>query len=200
MLVNKRECAALLRITLPTLDRWLRDWPEFPVALRGGPGAQWQFDPDAALAFVAEKKEGADRAKQARADDLAQFALPGIGEAEQLPAAGGARTVADLIALARLRRMQREEAVAAGRLVEADRLAPVLADVLGRLGRGLRGALRQALASAGVAPATLAEIEAGFAEQQREAVRRLEAELGSAITAPAGEPPAQERPALRLVG
>ena len=199
MLVNKRELAPLLGVTIPTVDRWLRMWPEFPVTERGGPGQPWGFDPEAAQAFVAGKREAADHAKLERSERLAQFALPLFDGAEP-PVAAGARSAGELLALARLRRLQREEAIAAGRLVDARRAAETLAAVFGRLGRDLRAGLRRIVAAHGIPADAAAEIEAAFAEQQRAAVRRLQADLGGEILpAPEGAEAPAERPELRLV-
>jgi phage terminase Nu1 subunit (DNA packaging protein) len=194
MIVNKREMAALLGCTLPTLDKWLQAWPDFPIVERGRNGQLWQFDAEAACAFVKAKHDAARAEKDRRTAALAQLALPLPGD-DGVPGVGGARSAAEMLTMARLRRIQREEEIACGRLVEARRVGAALADVFGRLGRGLRSGLRQVMAAHGVPPDCAAAIEAAFAAQQREAVERISAELGQTIEAPDD----QGRAPLRLV-
>jgi phage terminase Nu1 subunit (DNA packaging protein) len=194
MVCNKRELAAALKCSMPTIDAWMMRWPDFPVVQRGTQGAPWAFDPAAVTAFVQARRLAEREAKRERADALAQFVLPLLGDADQAPGAG-APSPAEQLTLARLRRIQREEAIASGRLVEAAPLAAALADVFGRLGRGLRSGLRQVMATHGVPPECAAAVEAEFAAQQRRAVARISAQLAQPIAAREDEPV----PALRLV-
>ena len=196
MQVNKRELAPLLGVTIPTLDRWLTLWADFPVVTRGGPGAQWSFEAEAACDFVARKREADQRAAAERANRLAQMALPLFDRESPVPL-GGATTAAEALTLARLRRIQREEAVANGRLVDAQRATDLLADTFGRLGRGLRSALRQILEAHRLPAGLVREIETAFAEHQRQAVVAIGRQFGEPVT-PAVEidPPRVE---LRLV-
>lgn len=195
ILVNKRELSELLGVTLPTLDKWLRCWPDFPIAERGGPGSPFRFDPEASRDFVAAKRADRDSAKAERAARLRQFSLPLLADGDAAMIEPGPRSAADLLTLARLRRLQREEAIAAGRLVDARRLAELLSEVFGRLGRDQRHSVRRVLRDRGVEAGIIADIEAAFAEAQRAAV----AAVATAIdTRMAPEPTDDALPALRL--
>ncbi len=198
MVVNKRELAPLLGCTIPTLDRWLRLWPDFPVLERGRCGRLWRFDAEAARAFVQAKRNAEREVKDQRSAALSQLALPLLDDGDPM-GAGAGPSPGERLTMARLRRIEREEAVANGRLVDAKRVAEVLGDVFGRLGRGLRSGLRQIMTAHEIPPDTAAAVEAAFAAEQRQAVARLTAELGDAA-APGAEgsrPPG--RPELRLV-
>lgn len=82
-IVNKRELAHRLGISAPTLDQLLLRNPEFPVLTRGGNGKQWQFDAEAAEAFMASKRQAAEEAREARAAHLR--ALASVTTARILP-------------------------------------------------------------------------------------------------------------------
>lgn len=195
VLVNKRELSELLGITLPTLDKWLRAWPDFPIAARGGPGSPFRFDPEAARDFVAAKRADRDNEKAERAARLRQFALPLLADGDAAMEAAGSRSAADLLTLARLRRLQREEAIAAGRLVDARRVAELLGEVFGRLGRDQRHNLHRILRNHALEAGTIAEIEAAFADLQRAAVAEIAATIGTRM---APNPADDEPPVLRL--
>lgn len=195
ILVNKRELAELLGVTLPTLDKWLRAWPDFPIAERGGPGSPFRFDPEAARDFVAAKRADRDNEKAERAARLRQFALPLLAEGDAAMQAESSRSAADLLALARLRRLQREEAIAAGRLVDARRLAEILGEVFGRLGRDQRHHLRRVLRNHSLEAGAITEIEGDFADLQRAAVAEITTAIGTRM---APDPADDEPPVLRL--
>lgn len=87
--LNKRELAHRLRVSVPTLDQMLLRHPAFPVLVRGGPGREWQFDGEAAAAFVEAMRQAAEAERQARAAQLRALASalpPGL---TRRPAVGG---------------------------------------------------------------------------------------------------------------
>lgn len=76
VLVNKRELARILGVSLPTMTAVLERYPDFPVASRGSNGVPWQFDPELAKAFVLAKRDEERAADAAKSELLAQIALP----------------------------------------------------------------------------------------------------------------------------
>ncbi len=195
ILVTKIELARLLGVSAPTVAAWLRRYPDLPVAAVGRKGRPWRFDPAAVRTFLEAQREAERRMDVARAERVAQFALPLQTQPDRRPSDDG-RSPAELLAMVRVRRAEREEAVACGRLVDAAKARASFADVLGRLGRDMRGSVRRLLAEHGVAGDAAAAIEAAVAEQQHQAVARISADLGAAEAASI-EP--TERPVLRLV-
>lgn len=63
-ILNKRELAHRLGISVPTLDQLLLRNPDFPVLTRGGNGRQWQFDGDAVAAFTEAKRLAAEAERE----------------------------------------------------------------------------------------------------------------------------------------
>jgi phage terminase Nu1 subunit (DNA packaging protein) len=57
--VNKEELAAALKISLPTLTKWITNDPEFPIVDRGSKGIAWQFDLGDVRSHLARKKVAA---------------------------------------------------------------------------------------------------------------------------------------------
>lgn len=194
MIVNKRETARLLGCTVPTLDAWLRRYSDLPVVRRGDRCRPWQFDAEAVRAWQSARQEAALVRRRDRADQLAQLALPLI-VGQLVPAAAAGGDIEALIAAAKLRRLQLDEARHAGELVAVAPLRIVLADALGRLGRGLRASLRRIVSEHGIPADCAARIEAAFAADQRQAVEAISAAIGEAVPAPEE----RARPALRLV-
>ena len=73
-ILNKRQLAHRLGISIPTLDQALLRNPDFPVISRGGAGREWRFDEGAALAFVSAKRNAAEAERQAREKHLRELA------------------------------------------------------------------------------------------------------------------------------
>lgn len=66
-LVSKRRLAWTLRTDRSTIDRYMRDFPDFPIAAHGGQGnTAWQFDPEVVRDFISTKRAERDKALEAR--------------------------------------------------------------------------------------------------------------------------------------
>lgn len=77
--VGKAGLAARLGWTRERLDRYLHQHPEFPVVQRASKGIAWQFDVEAALAYVANVD-----AKPKEAGELTPRARREIAQAEAI--------------------------------------------------------------------------------------------------------------------
>lgn len=75
-LANLDQMAEALRISLPTMRKLLRRYPELPIVSRGTNGQAWQFDPAAVIAFVREQRAAEAAANAAKDELLAQISLP----------------------------------------------------------------------------------------------------------------------------
>jgi phage terminase Nu1 subunit (DNA packaging protein) len=144
MRVNKTELAQILGVSLPTLGAWMARYGDaFPVLERGGRGRDFWFDHEAVQTFLESRKaeEEADDAERQAA--LAQLALPighngGPGldaEPDLSPAA--------LLTMWKVRRIQREEAYACGRLIEAHKVKAGLSALLTDINQSLRMTVRR---------------------------------------------------------
>lgn len=136
--VNKRELADRLKVSAPTLDRWLTKFgDDFPVIERGSNGREWRFDVAAVFAFL-RARQAAEAAKSAARDEqLAQLAFPFDPPPEQ-PAT---LSIADQLKALQLRRLQREEMEKSGQLVPAEAMRQVMFDAFTKQSRTLRAAL-----------------------------------------------------------
>jgi phage terminase Nu1 subunit (DNA packaging protein) len=168
-LANKRELAALLGTTLPTLTAWIDRYGDaFPVEERGTNGRDWKFDPEQVITFLTARRDAEERAEADRAAFLEQFRLPGLDPAD---AGTGATKASELLAIARLQALQRKEALENGLLVPTSDVRMALTAALGKLNRAMNAAILQAARKHGLADATLRDIQASFHDAQREFVR-----------------------------
>lgn len=147
MRVNKLELSRLLNISVPTLNAWILKYADaFPVIERGTNGKDWAFDAIAVRAFLAGKQEEEQRSAAARNEQIRQLSLPmghngGPAIDGEVPPAP--MRPADLLAMAKLRRMEREEAYECGRLVRVTELQATLDELTMTWDAELRTAVRR---------------------------------------------------------
>ena len=173
-LINKQELASRLGVSLPTLSAWMRRWDaEFPVEERGTNGRDYKFDAAAVIDFI-ENKRDVERSKLTERDEaLAQLVFPGF---EPEPLAPGL-SLKDQHEALKIRRLQRQEAEDAGKLVLVSEIRPLLTDAFTSWNARLHAALRAGARDANLTQAQLAAIEARIADAQREFVRETTAYL-----------------------
>ncbi len=172
--VNKAELASILKCSLPTLDKMLRQHGDaFPVIRRGTNGVEWQFDPAAVVAFLTELDQARIAAGQARDDLMRQYTLPGVSAEEETPGL----TAGDRLKLAQLRKIEREEQISAGFLIETAKVRSIVSAVLINLRRDLTTGIRIPCRDANLPETVIRSIEARFADAQRNAVATLRKQL-----------------------
>ncbi len=170
-LVNKAEMAKKLGISLPTLTAWMDRYPEFPVRDRGTNGRNYRFAAEDVFEFLSERKAEEAAREGARDEALAQLQLPmELLPRENLPKS----TVKDEIDAWRLRKIQREEAVAAGTLVSAEDVRQALRSGLTRLNRGTVAFVRQLGREHNWPDSYMTKVEERLAEVQRASVAELQ--------------------------
>lgn len=74
-IVNLAEMARLLDVSLPTMRDYITRYPDMPTLQRGGLGKPWEFDAEAVLGFMGERKAVEARAEEERSQQLAQMTL-----------------------------------------------------------------------------------------------------------------------------
>jgi phage terminase Nu1 subunit (DNA packaging protein) len=170
MFVNKVELSKILQCSLPTLDRLLeRHAADFPIVARGSNGVEWKFDAEAVLAFLQAREAAAAAAGRARDDLMRQYTLPGTDDADS-----GTLSPANLLKLAQLRRLEREEQKEAGFLLQTTEVRPLLTNALAKFNRDLGTAIRQGMREHNVPDTTIRSVEARIAEAQRRIVAELQ--------------------------
>ena len=169
--VNKAEMAELLGTSTVTLDAWIRKKPAFPIVERGARGVEWRFDPAAVMAFITAEREAAKAAGAARDEQLDQFKLPGVED----PAPG--LSPADRVRLATLRKMETDEAIRNGFLLDKVQTRQLLTETLVRLRTDTTNAVVQILADHHIPETTTRSIMARIEDAQRQCVERLQAVL-----------------------
>jgi phage terminase Nu1 subunit (DNA packaging protein) len=144
MRVNKSELAQILGLSLPTVSAYMVRYGEaFPVLERGGRGRDWWFESDAVTAFLDARKAEDEAGDAERQAALAQLTLPighnGGPDLEAEPEL----SPAELLTMWKVRRIQREEAYARGRLVEAHKVKSTVEGLLSDINRSLRLTVRR---------------------------------------------------------
>ena len=172
MIVNKLELCRIIDTSVPTLNQLILKYgPQFPCVERGGPGREYQFEADDVVEFLRQKEEEAARAGAERDELMRQYTLPGV----EVDAPGF--SPADQLRLAQLRKLEREEQIRCGMLIEASELRAVLTDAFGRLGRDMSSAIEQVLRESNIPPTVIRSIRAQFDEARRGFVKKVGADL-----------------------
>jgi len=141
VLVNKRELARRLGVSLPTMGALIDRYQDFPVVERGTNGVEWKFDLATVIAFVQAQREAEAASKAARDEQLAQLVLPLDLQPAEIPAPG--LSFRDQLAAVELRAKLRKEAIEAGGLVRVVDVENDLTIMLGTWRAALRDFLRQ---------------------------------------------------------
>lgn len=134
--VNKKELAKLLSVSLPTLDKLIDRYPDFPIAERGQNGVGYKFRVAEVVPFLRERREVEERAAVERMSLLDELDL-GLDPAT--PSRTGALTPAQKLATVRAERERRKLFAEAGFLVDVSELRHVLTGTLQHLARALDG-------------------------------------------------------------
>jgi hypothetical protein len=171
MRVNKSELAQILGVSLPTLAAWMADHGDaFPVLERGGRGRDWWFDHEAVTAFLDARKAEEEAGDAERQASLRQIMLP-LGHNGGPPiTTEPQRSPAEMLTIMKIRRLQREEAYACGRLVEVHKLKSGLENVLGALNQSLRVTVRRFGREHGLSPEVTDALDEAIKDTQRNLV------------------------------
>jgi len=176
ILVNKRDLALkVLRCSLPTLDAWIARDASFPVVTRGGNGVEWQFDPQAVLAYIATAKEAEEKAGAERQVFFAQFALP-IDEAA--PPGSSDLSPAQRLKIAKARQAEQQLARETGFLVETAKVRQALQTACAGMAKALQLLPRTICAEFNLPDEIERAVGRRIADSQRRMVADLQAALG----------------------
>lgn len=176
MVVNKTELCEIIGTSIPTLDKLLRRYENFPVMDRGNSGKEYKFDADAVIAFLAEREAERVRAGAERDELMRQYSLPVMADTEKGLSPG------DLLQLAKLRQIERRESIEAGFLVQVSEVRKALFNAFSDLRRDMASAVRQALRQANIPESVVRTVEASIADAQRKFVAKTQAALRSSDT------------------
>ncbi len=135
--VNRAALCRLLRKSETWLDRRLVEDAAFPVVERGGRGVQWQFDPEAVVAYLAEQQ-----AEDERRTAEAWAGASGIHDERQrhLPTL---LTPQARLAEVRAQLAEQDLAERTGRMVDAEEMQQVLGSAFAALGSAIDSTLDQ---------------------------------------------------------
>ncbi len=171
--VNKTELAAILKTSLPTLDKLIREHgPAFPIVTRGTNGKSYSFDPAAVTAFLQSLEDARQAAGRAKDELMQQYTLPGVTDPEEARLTPGER-----VQLAKLREMERREKIEAGFLAEKSAVRAALFSAFATLRRDMRAAVRTSLRDANIPETVIRAVEARIDEAQRTFVATAKAAL-----------------------
>jgi phage terminase Nu1 subunit (DNA packaging protein) len=182
-IVNMEEMADILRISIPTLKRLMKRYPDFPVVARGSNGVPWQFDADAVIAFVRARREAEAAASAERDADLAQISLP---LEEAVPPEERALSASDRLKNAQAMLKEDEVARQRGFLVLTSEMRQRLAPAWAELGQSLQAMPATLGRRHNLPDAVVRDMRAMIAAKQREIHATLQDLLGG--PPPPGEP------------
>jgi hypothetical protein len=173
---NKAELAHALDVSLPTLSRWmLRYGPDFPVVQRGSNGRDYVFDFETVSRFLATKRAEEQAKRSEKDEQLAQlklaFDVPGMPDAPQGAKASSAKDELDVW---RLRKLQREEAEAAARLLPLEPTCDAVSTAWRNLSRCPYALFRQVAREQSWPESYLRDVERRLGDMQRAAVRDIQ--------------------------
>jgi phage terminase Nu1 subunit (DNA packaging protein) len=168
LLVNMRELALRLGVSRQTLSTWLDRWPDFPIETRGTNGREYRFDVTAVFGFLRQKKDEQAASAAARDEALAQLILPFATVEAEEPAG---LPLKDQLSAIKIRKANREEAFAEGKLAVATEVADALSTAFQRLGQALRVAVREAAREHNLPEPVRRSLETNIADAQRAFVR-----------------------------
>lgn len=183
--VNKRELAArILKCSLPTLDRLLEDYRDFPVIARGSNGVEWEFDPEAVQEFLRQQRAAEERAEEQRKDLFKQFSLPiddiAADDAVNL-------TPAQRNQLARARLVEQKLARESGFLISTAELRPKLMVAFERLAKQLDALPDQIAREFGLPEEVTRRMRASMNDSRRALVQDVQQALRAQTLSDAAE-------------
>jgi len=167
LLINRDQMARQLGCSLPTLDAMIKRWADFPVVERGDRGRPWKFDAEAVILFLQEKREEEERNQLEKNELLAQLTLPVDAPAPNY----GNVDVKDLINAAKLRKLEREEAIEKRFLVRTHEVRDALEKALRRYGQAQDSAVDRVARAHNLPHAVKRALAAEFAEARTAFVR-----------------------------
>lgn len=175
--VNKRELARIIDVSLPTLDRLLELYSEFPVVQRGKPGVEWQFDPEEAKRFLQAKRDGQEREAAERRELLGQMRL-----SIDPPETAG-QSAAQRLQTARARLLERKVSQEAGLLVSTAEMRQALTMAFAKFGRFFDQLAGRVARKHGLPIAVEHSIREMIDEGRQDFVRELREDLRAAAAA-----------------
>ena len=178
MRVNKAELAQILGCSLPTISAYMvRFGDAFPVLERGGKGRDWWFESESVVEFLESRRAAEAEADTERQAALRQLSLP-MGHNGGPPIEAGQQLrPAELLMMAKLRKMQRDEAYECGRLLEVTKVVPAVEDMHRELNRDLHRMVRAFGREHGFGDDLMAALDAALSSCQRDSVRRLQSAI-----------------------
>lgn len=179
-LVNKRELANILGVSLPTIGAWIDRYPALPIVERGTNGKEWRFDPAAVRAFMVEREAEEEAAEAARAATLAQLALPITDPGDAFAQGITLDDIKTIKATDDLRRQR-------GFLTSVPETRQALTSAIARWNRAQRAVIAQAARDFALPDAVRRALEERFEDAQRQFVQALRTDAGLS------EEPASER-------
>jgi phage terminase Nu1 subunit (DNA packaging protein) len=174
---NKGELARVLKMSIPTLNALIAEYPDFPIVARGDNGVAWQFDVAEVVRFLRARREAEQRAAEHKRELFDQLTLPIEGPTTPSADGSGPLTPAQRLSLARARRQERELALETGFLISTAELRPVLQGTMARLGRFLDTLPGQLGRQCGLGDDVIRVMRGSIEDQRRIFVRDMRAAL-----------------------
>lgn len=167
--VNKRELAAILGRSVPTVSAWIERYPDFPVLDRGTNGKEWRFDPAAVAAFVTDLDAAEARATAERQTRIQQLGLPFTDPGDGVQPTNAGYTLDDIKLIQATDKLRMER----GFLVDVSETRVTFTAAIARWNRAQRAVIHQAGRDFNLSEAVTRGLFDRFAQAQRQFVRDL---------------------------
>lgn len=167
--VNKRELAAILGCSLPTVSAWIDRYPDFPVIDRGTNGKEWHFDPEAVTAYVAELKAAEARQAAEQQARIQQLGLPFTDPGDGVQPSTANYSLDDIKRIQALDKLRMER----GFLVDVSETRQAFTAAIARWSRAQRAVINQAGRDFNLPDGVTRALFDRMAEAQRQFVRDL---------------------------
>lgn len=167
--MNKRELAAIVGRSVPTISNWIDKYPDFPVVDRGTNGKEWVFDPHAVRDFIATIEAADAQAAADRAARLQQLGLPFTDPGDASQPSAVAYTLDDIKRIQALDTLRQQR----GFLVDVTEIRQQLTSAVARWSRANRAAIAQAARDHNLPDPVARAIRESLEEAQRQFVAAL---------------------------
>ena len=172
LLVNKRELAGMLGVSLPTISAWIDRYPDLPVAERGTNGREWKFDAVAVRDFLSAREENEKTQEAERQAAIAQLGMP-LEEG----GAGEGLTARDRFENIKALRAEDQLRLERGYLVSVPALRQAMTGAVARWNKSLNAELRQAGRDFNLPDAVVRALIDRLGQTQRRLAKDLQLEL-----------------------
>lgn len=175
ILINKRQLAKELDVSLPTLTSWIEKYEDFPIVSRGRNGSSYKFDAEEVFPFLDQKKEEELEKNAGRDEALAslQLSFSNLFPDDDALPIQSREDIKKQLDIAKLHQLKRKEAQECGLLVPANEMRDALMSTFARLGSESRNFIKRFGTENGIPEAIIQHKIAMYEDLQKATVNDI---------------------------